>query len=59
MGAVAHVPEVRPRRLLRQLPKGRHATAHFQATGHPIMRTIQPGESWKWCYVDRIMLEER
>ena len=39
--------------------KGRHATAHFQATGHPIMRTIQPGESWKWCYVDRIMLEER
>jgi hypothetical protein len=37
--------------------KGRHATAHFQASGHPIMRTIQPGASWKWCYVDKMMVE--
>jgi tellurite resistance protein TerC len=37
--------------------KNKHATAHFQATGHPIMRTIEPGESWKWCYVDRMMLD--
>jgi tellurite resistance protein TerC len=36
--------------------KGRHATAHFEASGHPIMRTIQPGESWKWCYVDKMMV---
>ena len=32
---------------------GRHATAHHQATGHPVMRSFQPGESWRWCYVDQ------
>jgi tellurite resistance protein TerC len=37
---------------------GKHATAHFHATGHPVMRSIEPGESWKWCYVDRVTLTE-
>ena len=37
--------------------KNRHATQHFSVTGHPVMRSIQPGESWKWCYVDRVKLE--
>ena len=37
--------------------KNRHATGHFGATGHPIMRSMEPGERWKWCYVDRVMLE--
>jgi len=32
---------------------GRHATAHFEKTRHAIMRSIMPGQSWKWCYVDR------
>jgi uncharacterized UBP type Zn finger protein len=32
----------------------RHATAHFHATGHPIIRSIQPGEKWFWCYVDEL-----
>jgi tellurite resistance protein TerC len=36
--------------------KHRHATAHFHASGHPVMRSIQPGESWKWCYVDKTYL---
>jgi uncharacterized UBP type Zn finger protein len=30
----------------------RHATAHFHATDHPVMRSIEPGETWRWCYVD-------
>ena len=30
----------------------RHATAHFWATAHPIVRSLQPGETWRWCYVD-------
>lgn len=34
-----------------------HATKHFHASGHPIMRSIQPGESWMWCYVDEVTLE--
>ena len=30
----------------------RHATAHFHASDHPVMRSIEPGETWRWCYVD-------
>ena len=31
----------------------RHARAHFEATGHPLIRSIEPGEAWRWCYLDR------
>ncbi|OBF13003.1 UBP-type zinc finger domain-containing protein [Mycobacterium sp. ACS4331] len=31
---------------------GQHATAHFRDTGHAVMRSIEPGEDWRWCYVD-------
>src|SRR3712207_274989 len=31
---------------------GKHATAHATETGHPVMRSIEPGEAWAWCYVD-------
>jgi hypothetical protein len=30
----------------------RHASAHFAGTGHQVMRSLEPGESWRWCYVD-------
>jgi uncharacterized UBP type Zn finger protein len=30
----------------------RHATRHFEETGHPVMRTFEPGENWRWCYPD-------
>jgi uncharacterized UBP type Zn finger protein len=30
----------------------RHATAHFHATGHPVVTSLEPGETWRWCYVD-------
>jgi uncharacterized UBP type Zn finger protein len=33
----------------------RHATAHHRATGHPILRSIEPGEDWSWCYEDQMM----
>jgi monovalent cation/hydrogen antiporter len=32
----------------------RHANAHFELTGHPVMRSAEPGESWRWCFVDRL-----
>jgi hypothetical protein len=35
---------------------GKHATKHFHATGHAIMQSFQPGEDWRWCYVDRMYL---
>jgi hypothetical protein len=31
----------------------RHAAAHHAGTGHPVMRSFEPGESWRWCYVDQ------
>ena len=30
--------------------RARHATAHAGATGHPVIQSAQPGESWRWCY---------
>jgi ubiquitin-hydrolase Zn-finger-containing protein len=33
----------------------RHATAHHHETGHPIIRSAEPGEDWSWCYVDELM----
>jgi len=35
---------------------GKHATAHHQQTGHPVMRSVEPGEAWRWCYVDLELL---
>lgn len=31
----------------------KHATAHAQATGHPVIASAEPGERWLWCYPDR------
>jgi Zn-finger in ubiquitin-hydrolases and other protein len=31
----------------------KHASAHFVATTHPVMRSLEPGEDWAWCFVDR------
>lgn len=33
--------------------KNKHATKHFQATRHPVMKSIEPGDRWMWCYVDK------
>jgi hypothetical protein len=35
--------------------KNKHATAHFLATGHPVIESLEPGENWRWCYVDEIL----
>ncbi|MFP3606127.1 UBP-type zinc finger domain-containing protein [Paraburkholderia sp. SIMBA_053] len=36
----------------------RHASKHFLATGHPLVRSIEPGETWVWCYHDEIVVGE-
>jgi uncharacterized UBP type Zn finger protein len=36
---------------------GKHATRHFHGTQHPVMRSLEPGESWGWCYVDGVGFE--
>ncbi len=36
---------------------GRHASGHFQATGHPVMEAYYEPEGWGWCYVDEVMID--
>ena len=35
----------------------RHATAHFSALAHPVVRSYEPGEDWYWCYLDEAAYE--
>jgi uncharacterized UBP type Zn finger protein len=37
--------------------KNKHATKHFRAIGHPIIRSFQPGETWMYCYPDDLLME--
>jgi uncharacterized UBP type Zn finger protein len=36
--------------------KNKHATRHYHATQHPIMRSLEPGEDWYFCFVDNLGL---
>lgn len=35
----------------------RHATKHFKAVGHPIIKSFEPGEEWGYCYPDDLFYE--
>jgi hypothetical protein len=32
----------------------RHASRHADTDGHPIVRSLEPGEDWSWCFVDEV-----
>lgn len=32
-----------------------HASKHFHDTGHPVIRSFERGEHWRWCYVDEML----
>lgn len=34
---------------------GSHATGHFRESEHPVMRSFEPGEAWRWCYIDDVL----
>jgi len=36
--------------------ENKHATAHFHLTGHPVIESLEPGEGWRWCYVDEVLI---
>jgi hypothetical protein len=36
---------------------GKHATAHFHSSTHPIIQSYEPGEDWYSCYIDDIAFE--
>jgi CPA1 family monovalent cation:H+ antiporter len=33
----------------------KHASVHYGETQHPVMRSAQPGEHWRWCFVDELL----
>jgi hypothetical protein len=35
----------------------RHATKHYHATSHPIIKSFEPGEDWGYCYPDDLFYE--
>ena len=56
VAAPAHLPRVRPRRLLRQLARAGTRARTRAATEHPIIRSLEPGEDWSWCFVDEVAM---
>jgi uncharacterized UBP type Zn finger protein len=34
----------------------RHAREHAHSSGHPLIRSLEPGETWSWCFVDQVPL---
>jgi uncharacterized UBP type Zn finger protein len=39
--------------------KGQHATRHFHTSQHPLIRSFEPGETWLWCFVDKVLITGR
>ena len=37
--------------------KNKHATAHYNETGDPVIKVHEPGQNWKWCYVEELTWE--
>jgi CPA1 family monovalent cation:H+ antiporter len=33
----------------------KHASAHFHETQHPVVRSFERGENWRWCYEDEML----
>ncbi|MCH7804430.1 MAG: UBP-type zinc finger domain-containing protein [Acidobacteria bacterium] len=38
--------------------KHQHARNHYETTQHPIIQSVEPGQSWGWCYLDEEYLKE-
>ncbi|MQA17745.1 MAG: hypothetical protein GEV09_27875 [Pseudonocardiaceae bacterium] len=36
----------------------RHATAHFHDSDHPLIGSLEPGEAWRYCYLDATLVQE-
>jgi hypothetical protein len=36
--------------------KNKHASKHAAESGHPIVGSLEPGETWQWCYVDEVVV---
>ena len=36
--------------------KNKHATKHYETSKHPLIESAQPGEDWRWCYIDQVFI---
>lgn len=37
--------------------QNKHATKHFHKSMHPVMKSLERGETWGWCYVDEVEID--
>lgn len=37
--------------------KNKHATKHYHTTKHPVIKSFEPGEKWRYCYIDDLLVE--
>ena len=37
--------------------KNKHATKHYQKTQHPVIQSLERGESWRWCFPDQLFMD--
>ena len=37
--------------------KNKHATKHYQKKQHPIIQSLERGESWRWCFPDQLFVD--
>lgn len=35
----------------------RHARGHYETQGHPLIRSIEPGETWRYCFQDHFLVK--
>jgi hypothetical protein len=56
VAAPAHLLELRPRRLLRRLAQSPRVPSTRRPTSTPLIRSLEPGEEWVWCFVDEVAM---
>ncbi|MDR8391530.1 UBP-type zinc finger domain-containing protein [Aliifodinibius sp. S!AR15-10] len=39
--------------------KNTHARKHYEETGHPLIRSIEPKETWRYCYPEKLYLNSQ
>ncbi|NJK79435.1 MAG: hypothetical protein HC914_05825, partial [Chloroflexaceae bacterium] len=39
--------------------KNKHATKHYRTSDHPIVQSVEPGEDWRWCFVDEVLVPKK
>ena len=37
--------------------KNKHATKHFHKVKHPVIQSFEPGETWRYCYLDELTVD--